>query len=310
MAKYKVKIGIIGGSGLENPQEEILSERTVLTRESVKNEFGLPSSDLYQGKIQGVDVVLLSRHGPGHRLNPTAVNYRANIEALKLAGCTHILASAACGSLQESIPKGQLVVPDSFIDRTTKRNVTFYDNTSSKYAGVCHIPMEPAFHPETSKILYQVGKDLNYDIRCGGTVVVIEGPRFSSKAESNAMRIWGGDLIGMTTCPEVHLAKEAGLLYGLVAMATDYDCWRDCEDKVHAADVVEVFKKNVDKVKNLLIGTIKVIGEKNWDKEIDDLKHINIEGRPQIYSITLEARFGRKIFQRYKHCICSAAVQN
>ncbi|XP_076659523.1 S-methyl-5'-thioadenosine phosphorylase isoform X2 [Halictus rubicundus] len=267
-------IGIIGGSGLEDPQNEILNHRTVITREDAKNEFGLPSSDLYQGNIEGVDVVLLSRHGPAHTISPTAVNYRANIEALRLAGCTHILASAACGSLQESIHRGQLVIPDSFIDRTIKRHVTFYDGTSSKYAGVCHIPMEPAFNPETSKILYQVGKELEYDVRYSGTIVVIEGPRFSSKAESNAWRFWGGDLVGMTTCPEVYLAKEAGLLYALIAMATDYDCWRDCEDNVHAADVVVVFKKNVDKVKNLLIRTIKLIGEKNWDKEIENLQEL------------------------------------
>ncbi|XP_076380315.1 S-methyl-5'-thioadenosine phosphorylase isoform X2 [Megalopta genalis] len=214
MAKYKVKIGIIGGSGLDDPQNEILNCRTVITREAAKNEFGLPSSDLYQGNVEGVDVVLLSRHGPGHKISPTAVNYRANIEALRLAGCTHILASAACGSLQESIHIGKLVIPDSFIDRTIKRHVTFYDNTSTKYAGVCHIPMEPAFNPETSEILYEVGKELEYDIRFGGTVAVIEGPRFSSKAESNALRLWGGDLVGMTTCPE--LSKQHNSLYNSI----------------------------------------------------------------------------------------------
>ncbi|XP_054011362.1 S-methyl-5'-thioadenosine phosphorylase [Hylaeus anthracinus] len=274
MTKYKVKIGIIGGSGLDDPQNQILNSRTVTTREEAKNDFGLPSSDLYHGIINGVDVVLLSRHGPGHKISPTTVNYRANIEALRLAGCTHILASAACGSLQESICRGQLVVPDSFIDRTIKRHVTFYDGSSSKYSGVCHMPMEPAFNPETSNILFEVGNELGYEIRNGGTIMVIEGPRFSSRAESNAFRLWGGDLIGMTTCPEVYLAKEAGLLYAIIAMATDYDCWRDCEDNVHAADVVAVFKQNVNKVTNLLVKAIKTIGEKNWDNEIDDLKDL------------------------------------
>ncbi|XP_031843371.1 S-methyl-5'-thioadenosine phosphorylase isoform X2 [Nomia melanderi] len=274
MSKYKVKIGIIGGSGLDDPQNQILNCRTVITREDAKNDFGLPSSDLYQGNINGVDVVLLSRHGPGHKISPTAVNYRANIEALRLAGCTHILASAACGSLQECIHKGQLVVPDSFIDRTIKRHVTLYDGTSSKYAGVCHMPMEPAFSSEMSKILFEAGKELEYDIRNGGTVAVIEGPRFSSKAESNALRLWGGDLVGMTTCPEVYLAKEAGLLYAIIAMATDYDCWKSCEETVHAADVVTLFKQNVNKVTNLLVRAIKIIGEKNWDKEIDDLQEL------------------------------------
>ncbi|XP_076164766.1 S-methyl-5'-thioadenosine phosphorylase isoform X2 [Ptiloglossa arizonensis] len=244
----------------------------VITREEAKNDFGLPSSDLYYGTLNRVDVILLSRHGSGHKISPTAVNYRANIEALRLAKCTHILASAACGSLQESISKGQLVVPNSFIDKTIKRNTTFYDGTSSEYSGVCHMPMEPAFNPETSKILFEVAKDLGYEIRNGGTVVVIEGPHFSSKAESNALRLWGGDLVGMTTCPEVYLAKEAGLLYTVIAMATDYDCWRDCEDNVHAADVVAVFKQNVSKVTNLLLKAIEVIGERNWDNEINTLK--------------------------------------
>ncbi|KZC06551.1 S-methyl-5'-thioadenosine phosphorylase, partial [Dufourea novaeangliae] len=265
-------IGIIGGSGLDDPHNQVVTSLTATAREEAKNDFGLPSGDLYQGNINGVDVVLLSRHGPGHRLSPTAVNYRANIEALRLVGCTHILASAACGSLQESICRGQLLVPDGFIDRTISRIATFYDGTSSKYSGVCHMPMEPAFDPETSQILFEVGTKLGYNIKKGGTIVAIEGPRFSSKAESNMLRLWGGDLVGMTTCPEVYLAKEAGLLYAVIAMATDYDCWRGSEDTVHAADVIAVFKQNVNKVTNLLVKAIELIGERNWDKEIDDLQ--------------------------------------
>ncbi|KOC59769.1 S-methyl-5'-thioadenosine phosphorylase, partial [Habropoda laboriosa] len=267
-------VGIIGGSGLGDPQNQILKCQTVTTREEAKNDFGLPSSDLYHGSINNVDVILLSRHGPVHKTSPTAVNYRANIEALRLAKCTHILASTACGSLQECIFRGQLVIPDSFLDRTIKRSTTFYDGTSSKYSGVCHMPMEPAFDPSTSQILFEVGKELGYSIQKGGTVVTIEGPRFSSKAESNALRLWGGQLVNMTTCPEVYLAKEAGLLYAAVAMATDYDCWRDCGDKVHAADVVAVFKQNVNKIKEILTKAVKIIGERNWDKEIDALQEL------------------------------------
>ncbi|KAF3420856.1 hypothetical protein E2986_01012 [Frieseomelitta varia] len=274
MTKYKVKVGIIGGSGLDDPQNQILRCQNIITREKAKNEFGLPSSDLYHGSLNGTDVVLLSRHGPGHKTSPTAVNYRANIEALRLAGCTHLLASTACGSLQESICRGQLVIPDSFLDRTIKRNTTFYDGTSPKYFGVCHMPMEPAFDPTTSQILFEVGKEIGYDIKKGGTIVTIEGPRFSSKAESNAMRLWGGHLVNMTTCPEVYLAKEARLLYAAVAMATDYDCWRECEDNVHAADVIKVFKQNINKIKDILTKAVKLIGERNWDKEIDALQEL------------------------------------
>lgn len=274
MAKYKVKIGIIGGSGLNNLQKQISDNCTIITREEAKNDFGLPSSDLHQFNFNDSSVILLSRHGKNHEISPSAVNYRANIEALKLAGCTHILATTACGSLQESICRGQLVIPDSFLDRTICRKVTLYDGTSPRYTGVRHIPMEPAFDPNTSKILFQIGKELGYTIRMGGTIVTIEGPRFSSKAESNALRLWGGHLVNMTTCPEVYLAKEAGLLYASIAMATDYDCWRDCEDNVQATDVIAVFKQNASKVINVLKKAIEVISERNWDEEIDCLQKL------------------------------------
>ncbi|KAG6800888.1 S-methyl-5'-thioadenosine phosphorylase [Apis mellifera caucasica] len=285
MNKYKIKVGIIGGSGLNNPQNQILNCQSITTREKAKNEFGFPSSDLYHGNINDVDVILLSRHGPDHKISPTAVNYRANIEALRLAGCTHIIASTACGSLQDFICKGLLVVPDSFLDRTIKRSTTFYDGTSPKYSGVCHMPMEPAFDPTTSQILFEVGKELGYMIRKGGTIVTIEGPRFSSKAESNAFRMWGGHLVNMTTCPEVYLAKEAGLLYAVVAVATDYDCWKDCEDNVHAADVMEVFKQNINKIRNIFIKTVKLIGERNWDKEIDTLQILSQSSNVSSHSL-------------------------
>ncbi|GAB1870004.1 S-methyl-5'-thioadenosine phosphorylase [Camponotus japonicus] len=270
----QVKVGIISGSGLGDCLHKTFKCNNIVSRENAKNDFGYPSSDLYCGSIDGINIVLLSRHGEGHKINPTGVNYRANIEALRLAGCTHVLASSACGSLTESISRGQLVVPDSFIDRTFARKVTLYDGTSVKYNGVCHIPMEPAFDPRTSEILIQAAKKLGYNIRKGGTIVTIEGPRFSSKAESNALRLWGGHLVSMTTCPEVYLAKEAGLLYAVIAMATDYDCWRDCEDNVHAADVLVVFKQNVDKITNVLLETVKIIGSGEWKQDILKLKDL------------------------------------
>ncbi|XP_046630478.1 S-methyl-5'-thioadenosine phosphorylase [Neodiprion virginianus] len=282
MGKYKIKVGIIGGSGLDDPAGQILQNRVEISQETAKNEFGLPSSDLYQGQIAGIEVVLLSRHGVGHKINPTNVNYRANIEALRLAGCTHILASTACGSLQESIHPGDLVIPDSFIDRTTKRNGTFFDGTSKEYPGVCHVPMEPAFHPNVRKTIANAAKLLNIDIRDGGTVVTIEGPRFSSKAESQSFRQWGGDLINMTVVPEVCLAKEAGILYGAIALATDYDCWKDAGDRVCVADVMSVFKKNVIRVTQLLIETIKLMAassdQEMWDEQIDELKNLVVCG--------------------------------
>ncbi|XP_011171822.1 S-methyl-5'-thioadenosine phosphorylase [Solenopsis invicta] len=267
-----IKVGLICGSGLGETLHKTFNCSSVTSRENAKNDFGCPSSDLYHGCIDGVNVVLLARHGTGHVFSPTGVNYRANIEAFRLAGCTHILASTACGSLTESISRGQLVVPDSFIDRTNCRKGTFYDGTSAKYSGVCHMPMEPAFDPRTSDILLQAAKKLGYNIRKGGTVITIEGPRFSSKAESNALRLWGGHLVNMTICPEVFLAKEAGLLYAAVAMATDYDCWKESEDNVTAADVLVVFRQNVDKITNVLLEAVKIIGCGNWEQDLLKLK--------------------------------------
>ncbi|XP_016840476.1 S-methyl-5'-thioadenosine phosphorylase [Nasonia vitripennis] len=274
MAKHKIKVGIIGGSGLSDPANLIFKYKSEIPQEDARNEFGRPSSALQEGTIAGVDVVLLSRHGPGHKITPTSVNYRANIESLRLAGCTHILASTACGSLSESISRGQLVIPDSFIDRTIHRKGTFYDGTSQNYPGVCHVPMEPAFDPRTSQVLEDAAAKIGAPVRRGGTIVSIEGPRFSSKAESNMFRQWGGHLINMTTCPEVILAKEAGMLYAAVAIATDYDCWRDATDTVCAADVLTVFKKNVGKVTQLLVQAVELLGQEKWDDHIDSLKNV------------------------------------
>ena len=148
-------------------------------------------------------IVFYYRHGAGHKISPSNVNYRANIEALRLLGCTHIVATTACGSLSESICPGQLVIPDSFLDRTYRRKGTLFDGTAEKYWGVRHVPMEPAFDPKTSQVLIQAATNVDIDVKMGGTIVTIEGPRFSSKAESKAMRLWGCDLVNMTTCPEV-----------------------------------------------------------------------------------------------------------
>lgn len=146
---------------------------------------------------------MLARHGRDHSIMPTNVNFRANIWALKLIGCTHLIVSTATGSLQEHIAPGHIVIPDNFIDRTTKRQQSFYDGGENSPKGVCHLPMEPAFCTRTREILIRSAKELGIDIHESGTVVAIEGPRFSSKAESMMFKQWGGDIINMTTCPEV-----------------------------------------------------------------------------------------------------------
>ncbi|KAF4522703.1 hypothetical protein B566_EDAN012720 [Ephemera danica] len=272
MGKFKIKVGIIGGSGLDDP--DILEGRN---EKQVTTPYGNPSDVLIEGTIGGYHCVLLARHGRRHNIMPTNVNFRANIWALKEEGCTHILASTATGSLQENIEPGDLVVLDNLIDRTTKRAQTFYDGALESPEGVCHLPMYPAFCEETRQVVIDVLKSLGYKFHEHGTCVAVEGPRFSSRAESNVFRSWGADVINMTIVPEVVLAKEAGICYSSIAMATDYDCWRDVGESVNVADVLATFKKNSEKVKELFKAAIPLIGGKNWDDTISKLR-ATVEG--------------------------------
>ena len=243
------KIGIIGGSGLEDPK--ILKGTKEL---NAITKFGNPSSPLTLGKIKNSDVVVLSRHGKGHTIGPSNVNYRANIMALKEQGCTHIIATTACGSLREEIKPGHLVFCDQFIDRTTKRDSTFYD------AGkVCHIPIAEPFCKKLRSLLAESASELNLDFHKKGTVITIEGPRFSTKAESHMFRQWGADVINMSTVPEVVLAREAGICYAVVAMSTDYDCFMDDRAHVTIDEVLKVMRQNAENVKKLLMQVIPKI---------------------------------------------------
>ena len=169
---------------------------------------------------------LTTRHGRKHHLLPTAVNYRANIYALQTEGCTHVLVTTACGSLREEIRPGDIVLIDQFIDRTTKRSLTFYDSTPNALVGVCHIQMDEPFCKHTRSVIAKAADSLGIKYHSKGTVVTIEGPRFSTKAESVLYRSWGCDLVNMTTVPEATLAKEIGLCYASIGLPTDYDCWR------------------------------------------------------------------------------------
>ncbi|XP_077298391.1 methylthioadenosine phosphorylase isoform X2 [Arctopsyche grandis] len=264
-----VKIGIIGGTGLDDP--EILQNKKETT---VETPFGSPSDTIIEGTINNVPCALLARHGRKHNIAPHHVNYRANIWALKSLGCTHVLVSTACGSLKEGIPPGSFVILDNFIDRTHGRELTFYDGGKESPAGICHIPMEPVFCQRTRQAVIKAATTVGLKCVDGGTCVTIQGPRFSTKAESNLFRSWGADIVNMTLVPEVVLAKEAGLLYAAVAVATDYDCWRDCGNKVNVADVLEMFKKNVEKVKLIFVEAVSTIAAEKWDdtiKEAQDL---------------------------------------
>lgn len=257
----EIKVGIIGGSGLDDP--DILENRQ---EKFVSTIYGSPSDALILGEISGVKCVLLARHGRKHTINPTNVNYRANIRALADEGCTHIIVSTACGSLANEIEPGHLVLLDQFIDRTTKRAQTFYDGASTSPAGVCHIPMSDPFDHTTRSVLISECERLGYPFHKTGTMVTIEGPRFSTRAESHMFRQWGAHVINMTTVPEVVLAAEAGLLYASVAMATDYDCWKESEEAVNVEKVLAVMRSNASKVKTLLLNTIPKLAASNWQE--------------------------------------------
>ncbi|TAL28355.1 MAG: S-methyl-5'-thioadenosine phosphorylase [Nitrospirae bacterium] len=240
-----MKIGIIGGSGMDDPR---LMKN--IREKKVKTPYGKPSSPLTTGKIGSVDVVILARHGKDHSIYPTGVNFRANIYALKKEGCTHILATTAVGSLREKIKPGDLVFVDQFIDHTKHRALTFHDEK------VIHTPMAEPFCKELRALLVKSAKELKLRHHSKGTVITIEGPRFSTKAESHMFRSWGADVINMSTVPEVILARELGICYQSIAMSTDYDCWKEGEEPVTWEMILNIMKKNADNVRKLLLQTI------------------------------------------------------
>lgn len=248
MLMQNVKIGIIGGSGMNDPR--LMAD---IREKDVKTPYGKPSSPLTTGKIQGVDVVILARHGKKHTIYPSAVNFRANIAALKKEGCTHILATTAVGSLREKIKPGDIVFPDQFIDFTKHRMLTFHEKE------VVHTPMAEPFCADLRKLLVKTAKEMKIRHHATGTVITIEGPRFSTKAESHLFRMWGADVINMSTVPEVILAREAGICYQSIAMSTDYDCWKEGEEPVTWEMILEIMKKNSDAVRELLLRTIPKI---------------------------------------------------
>ncbi len=247
-----VKIGIIGGSGLDDPN--ILHDVQSI---EIYTPYGAPTSPLIIGKINNVDVVLLARHGKKHQYPPTAVNYRANIWALKEQGCTHILATTAVGSLRRDIERGDLIIIDQFIDFTRHRKITFHDSFEG---GAVHTAMAEPFSKELRQALGQTADELGFKNHKSGTVITIEGPRFSTKAESKMFRSWGADIINMSIAPEATLANEANIPYAAVAMSTDYDCLFDDMPHVTWEDILQVFNENSRKVTDLLLAIIPKIG--------------------------------------------------
>ncbi len=246
------KVAIIGGSGLEDP-DILKSPETI----KVDTPYGEPTSELTCGKIGNTNVAILSRHGKKHTIPPTQVNNRANIWALKELGCDFILATTACGSLREEIDRGHFVILDQFIDFTKHRKTTFFDEF--KPGEMKHTPMADPFNTGLRNALIQSAEQLNLNFHKKGTVISIEGPRFSTRAESNMFRMWGADVINMSVAPEVILANEIEIPYAAIAMSTDYDCWKTDEEAVTWEQVLEIFNQNVHNVIDLLLTALKKI---------------------------------------------------
>jgi 5'-methylthioadenosine phosphorylase len=245
-----IRVGIIGGSGLENP--EILKS---FEEKHFDTPYGTPSSDLLCGSLNGTEIVILSRHGQLHAIPPSEINNRANIFALKEAGCTHILSSTACGSLRKEINRGDLIIPDQFIDFTRHRSITFFEEFEP--GKMKHTPMADPFDEYLRNLIISTAHDIGIKIHKKGTLVTIEGPRFSTRAESKMFRIWGADIINMSVAPEVILANELGIPYAAIAMSTDYDSWKEDEKPVSWEEVIDVFNRNVINVLRLITEVIQ-----------------------------------------------------
>jgi 5'-methylthioadenosine phosphorylase len=229
-------IGVIGGSGLYDPGA--LDEAQEIP---VASAFGEPSGPVVTGKLGGVRFTFIARHGAGHRLSPTHVNYRANIDVLKRCGVTDVLAISAIGSLAEDMAPGQFVAVDQVIDRTTRREGSFFGN-----GVVAHVPLADPVCPRLTALAADAAAAAGATVHRGGTYVAIEGPQFSTRAESHLYRSWGAQVIGMTAMPEARLAREAELPYALLGMVTDYDCWRDATADVDVTDILAVMRANAD----------------------------------------------------------------
>jgi 5'-methylthioadenosine phosphorylase len=239
------KIAIIGGTGLEDLK---FLEKTKETK--VKTPYGDPSSEIKTGKYNDVDIIHLSRHGKEHSIPSTQVNYHANIYALKKLGCTHILSTTACGSLQEEICPGELVVMDQFIDLT--KQITTTINEEHKHGELKYTPMANPFSDELRDHLIEAAVLLGITIHTKGTVITIEGHRFSTRAESNLYRAWGADIINMSTAPEAILANELGIPYAAIALCTDYDSWRTDIKPPAPDEMLDILNSNAGKMLELI----------------------------------------------------------
>ncbi|CAI9121724.1 S-methyl-5'-thioadenosine phosphorylase [Brytella acorum] len=244
-------IGVIGGSGLYNIDG--LEDREW---RKVETPWGDPSDELLFGRLDGVRCVFLPRHGRGHAIPPSDLNYRANIDALKRSGVTDIVAVSAVGSLRDDLPPGSFVLVDQFIDRSFARQKSFFTTGC-----VAHVPMADPTCPRIGDVIAREAGRLDFAMRKGGTYLVMEGPQFSTRAESELYRQWGCSVIGMTNMPEAKLAREAEMDYASIAMVTDFDCWHEDHDSVTVDAVIKVMKRNGERARALLTAVIPALGQ-------------------------------------------------
>ncbi|MDQ3143761.1 MAG: S-methyl-5'-thioadenosine phosphorylase [Pseudomonadota bacterium] len=274
------KIGVIGGSGLD--AIDALEEPRWIT---VDTPWGAPSDQLLTGRIGAVEFVFVPRHGRGHRLPPSDVNARANVDALKRAGCTDVIAISAVGSLREDLAPGQFVLVDQFIDRTFARQKSFFGPGM-----VAHVSMADPICPRLSQYCADAASAAGATVARGGTYLAMEGPQFSSRAESLLYRQWGCDVIGMTAMPEAKLAREAELPYALVGMVTDYDCWRGRGEAVEVAAVIAQLMANAEVGRELVVRLAEMLPGERATSPIDTVLDSAIITAPEAREPALLAK--------------------
>ncbi len=253
----KRKLGIIGGSGLYKMEGFKKTKwKKIIT------PWGKPSDEILIAKFEKEEICFIPRHSRGHKINPTNINFRANIDAMKQLGVTDIISVSAVGSLKEQLEPGKFVIVDQFIDRTFSRVKTFFDDEI-----VAHVSMAKPTSPGLSDCCEAALKKLNINSQRNGTYVVMEGPQFSTLAESNLYRTWGADVIGMTNMPEAKLAREAEIRYCTVAMVTDYDCWHSDHDEVDVSMVIKTLMKNASNAQNMIKEVIKTFKDFSVEKD-------------------------------------------
>jgi len=287
-------LGVLGGSGIY----DIPGLKNTAWRR-VESPFGEPSDDLLFGELDGQTIVFLPRHGRGHKIPPSELNFRANIDALKRAGVTEIVSMSAVGSLREDLAPGAFVIVDQFIDRTFARNKSFFESGLA-----AHVSMAEPVCARLGDALEAAAGELALPIRRGGTYMVMEGPQFSTKAESELYRAWGCHVIGMTNMPEAKLAREAEMCYATVAMVTDYDCWHEDRDHVTVDQVIKVLRANADMARALIKQAAPKLGRragpcaKGCHRALDNALITAPEARDPAIAARLDAVAGRVLKER------------